>query len=1046
MERRYIGILALTPMLTLTMLVGTASAQTETEKTVEKESQKTVEKTVIEPPPIVSGNGATTSTSLLSSDKEIPKGTQKGGLSLGLDNRIRGSSAGTNGYKLPGIFGKILQDMSFAGAGRLTLRNNKVTGSADASQLFNYQSSGDLFNQRKVGPFQSSLDMTVNGTLFGVIKTGAHLNNSRFSTATSQPYSLEYAYPKEKEGGSAPRTRITLGNLTSGLSGNSLVGFNRQLQGAFFQRNLSKNSNLYTVATYTRASVRRGSFQGNGTSGPYLLNASQILPGSVTLLLNGQELKPGEDYELYEELGQINFIRGRILGREDTVEFTYEAQNYNTQSGLLTGTRYETSLATRKGMGLTNLGVTILRQQPSAKKTRTGRVIERQPISSNLNERYFIRGLVATGTNIEVKYLERPLVEAINGAPGDYIFNREGNFIQLRTPLPADTSLTGTSSLNITYIPAAPTGVTSNRQVLGLDGTIRLPANGNIRMELGQSNGEPGKPGGTAAVITTRFEGNGKTRVLKKKASDGTTNETRFTPKWNFQLGLNDTGRNFSGIDSTAGAFLRAEKGVKGNLSYTLTPEIQFDARQTQGKLFNGGGFGSSFGTPTTSTNSGVWTDNSDQSLALSYRPQSMARYVPQLTLSRSSRNNNTPPATGTVAGIRSSFNQDQLEMRWNLGAKFSLANTFSRTVSKGNSVFATGYTSTVGSGTSSTGSGVLGGVRDGTASTLTNSSSDASRLSLTYTPRENLSVTSTVNLSKISNSTGRNNAQDNGISITYSPIQNNSREQNLSLYLTLNDSSNGQSTGLLGSSSGGGFGSGGLGGVGSGSTASGQRTKTRNLRADWRQGSKLNFQVDYLQSLSLIPGYDNSDNNTVTSSIGWSPKDKLQFLANVTRNNVTYVGGQGNSRNLTYLLQSQVGPYGRSRFVTALQQMDFANSGGGGSSTFAAYDQGGKNRTLSARFDYSLKEISPFLQWDYLDTSAPFRSNSGSGSGSNFGANNTGQTNYNQGTLRLGADYKLGDVFVVTLDARIVRQHDRDNAKYSYRARTFNVELGLRF
>ena len=1075
--------LVLASTLALTTLVPCAPVQAQEteqkEKTEQKETTEQKESTQQEvtAPPLAATTTGTPPASIpppginsLGINTPNNGFGKRSGLSLGLNNTTNGLTSGANGVngrKLPGFLGKVLQDMSFSGQGRLVLRNNSVSGSTDATQLFSYQNNGDFFNQRKVGPFQSSVDMNLTGTLFGVIKTGAHLNNNRFATSASQPYSLEYAYPKEKDGSNPVRTRITVGNLTSGLTGNSLVSFNRQLQGVFFQRNLSKYSNLYTVATYTKAAVRRGSFQGNGTSGPYLLNANQILPGSVTLLLNGQELKPGEDYEIYEELGQINFIKGRILGREDTVEFTYEAQNYNTQSGLLTGTRYETALPTRKGLGLANLGVTLLRQQPSAQRTRTGNVVERQPISTNVNERYFILGRIATGTNIEVRYLERLLIESKDGSPGDYIFNRESNFIQLRTPLPADTSLTGTSSLSISYIPAAPLGVTSNRQLLGLDGTIRLPYNGNVNVQLGQSNGTDGNPGGIGAIVTSRFEGTGKTQIRRKKPATPLATvetpaastivtpslpsiETRFTPKWNLQFGVNDIGKNFSGIDSTSSAFLRAEKGLKSSFSYTLTPEFDFDTRLNKGRILSST---SSTTTSTSGTNTtGLWTDSADQSLSLRYHPLSAPRYIPQFTFSRNSRTN-TNPATTLIGGSSSTFTQDSLEARWNFGQKLSFSNTLARTRSKGNSVFATGYTNSVGTNLNTTGSGVLGEIRDTTGSTLTNSSSDSSRFALTYTPRENLSITSTLNLSRITNissqsssinNNNKSNARDNGISITFSPIQNNRREQNLSLYLTLNDSTNGQST--IGTTSA-------INSLNTGGTSlgNGQRTKTRNIRADWREGSHLSLQLDYLQSLSLIPGYDNTDNTTITSSIGWSPQQKLQFLANVSRNSNTYVGNQGSSHNTTYLLQSQVGPFGRSRLVAALQQLDFANTGGGSSTSFASYQQGGKNGTLSTRFDYQLKTLSPFLQWDYLNTSAPFRSsdttNGTSGTSSILGSSqSTGQTNYDQGTLRLGADYKLGDIFVITLDTRIIRQHDKDNAKYSYHARIFNLELGLRF
>jgi hypothetical protein len=46
----------------------------------------------------------------------------------------------------------------------------------------------------------------------------------------------------------------------------------------------------------------------------------------------------------------------------------------------------------------------------------------------------------------------------------------------------------------------------------------------------------------------------------------------------------------------------------------------------------------------------------------------------------------------------------------------------------------------------------------------------------------------------------------------------------------------------------------------------------------------------------------------------------------------------------------------------------------------------------------------------------------------------------------RLGIDFRLTQLFGATLDVRFARLRDRDNAAYSYSARSFNFDVSARF
>jgi hypothetical protein len=235
----------------------------------------------------------------------------------------------SNGEK---ILGKLGKDINISGGMSLSSQTSDISGGDLARETYSQQ-NGQNFDTRRLGPFNQAMDLTVQGKIFNAFSVNARLTNSRYGNFLNQRFGFNY-----KSSGTA----INVGDVNASLGGNELVTFSRSLQGLQFSRDFGGGKvRMSGIASLTRALTRRGTFQGNGTTGPYYLNGSNILLESEKLRLNGTELVRGNDYRIDYDTGQVIFSAGRIVNISDTVEFTYESQNYNTTPGLLTGTRWD---------------------------------------------------------------------------------------------------------------------------------------------------------------------------------------------------------------------------------------------------------------------------------------------------------------------------------------------------------------------------------------------------------------------------------------------------------------------------------------------------------------------------------------------------------------------------------------------------------------------------------------------------------------------------------------------------------------------------------
>ena len=922
---------------------------------------------------------------------------------------------GGNGEKVLGPLGK---GLSFSGGWSLTHRANSVSGSTQARSWYDYQNNNSFLNTRPLGPFQQNLDLHVQGKLLNVFDVNATLTNDKFRASQQQFVGLNFEDGKG--------TKLSLGDVNATLSGNELVSFSRNLQGLLVSREFGKGASggkLTGVASITRALTRRGNFQGNGTTGPYFVNAQQIMQGSETILLNGQKLVSGQDYKLDYFTGQLDMLSSRILNRQDTVEYTYEAQSFNTQAGVLTGLRYDLPQT-----GKTTMGVTLLNQKAGAGGVRGAAKLVTQyfPVVGDINYRYFLDSPPQGGKPTAVRYQNRLLTENV-----DYVYNASLNYLQLRVALPPDTSITGISSLAADYTPTTQAGVGGDRRVFGFDAQTALPGNGRVNLQLGQSDGVDKTRSGMGITLATTFQ------------SPANSKRT-----WTLTNTLRNIEPGFSSIDSTSSAFLRAERTLATSFAYNPGKLWNATVRLSQGKQ-GSSGLASTGATPAGGL---TWAGDRSLNLGVDITPESKSgRPLPQFTLRHDDRGQ-------TYTGSRSSYLSDTLGFRWTpkKDGALSFDGSLGRTASRGRSVFATAYTDTVGTG-ATTGSGtLLGGYRNGASGTTTDSASNLANLGVRYALNARLSVNGSLGLSKTSYlSGGTDTTSGNGT--TQRDLGMGLRYQITPALLvewTGSEGANGQSVAGYYAAAG------GVGGTG---TSTGQKTRNQNATVRFSPTEKLDLSLSHRRQLSLIPGYDSTENVSTDLSATANISPTFVLGAQVAQTNNTYVSGGGKSDNLSYGITTQHGPFGKLTFNTSLSRYSYgaglgslgtgtgtgtgvgAGIGGGlggGTSSFGASD--GITNALGVRANYDLPGASLFLLYSNTNQSP---SGSATGTGNSLsGSTYHSSSNFLDNDFQLGAQWKLTELVGMTFSTRLANRKDREDAQYSYRARTFNVDFGLRF
>jgi hypothetical protein len=926
------------------------------------------------------------------------------------------------------LLGPLGKGLTITGGASLRLMQNSVAGGQAGSQAYYDQNLSNQDYRSSVGGMQQTEDLTIQGRVFNAFDVNARLSNSKYGNQFDQVFSFNYKNRSDT-------TELGIGNLNKTLPGNELVTFSRSFQGVTFKRDFGGGKDVgQGLVSLTRAVTKRGSIRGNGTTGPYFLNASNIVEGTDHVRLNGQDLTAGKDYKIDYLLGQIQFTTP--IKPEDTVEFTYESRNYSTTPGLLTGVRWD--FHDDKGNAY---GITYLSQKSQGPHIYNGNIEERFPVIADPSYKYTLSSLIDPAYPVTIQWNNRLLIEGV-----DYYLNRQLRYFQLLTAsLPPDTSVTGQTSLTATYRPLQQNSIAGDRAVMGLDSTLRVAPNGNVGIQFGSSSAETSSQTGRGLILSTNWQ------------APGSSTHNR----WQFTAGYRDIGDSFSTIDSTAGAFLQAEKGVRAAFNYSPNPLYTFTSSLTRSEVANRSLAVTTGGV----TTAPVWATNESLNAGVN---------VNLRTLPISFQHRQTVQGSGGSSNTQNTFMTDEVRASWVASKILTLSSLLTQTTTHGRSVFASAYNNSVPNNGAQTGSTIIDQLQDATNQSTSDSTSTSSSLQATLTPAAWVSLTGNIGFTNLKSSTGTSGGgSSSGTSSVTSTSNNNSstsgsRARSTGLGLTLmpvrgmnivgnfSESSNGQSLQEYYNP-----GSGGTSTIIPTNTT-GQKTRSTSFGMQYVPFERLQLGANVNHTLSLVPGYDNTQSDSADFMVNTIVARWMQLNFSHVQQSVTYVGGQGDSHNKSMTVSALIGPFGRMTFNSALTRMDFGSAvytgssgsgltggsaggydsgSGSGSTSGNSYLQNGENLSWVVEGNYNIGRRQALVgTWRMIDQSAPTSGSSSANTGVRAG------TDFWQGTASLGYDLRLNEIMGFRVDFNLIKMVDRQDSRYSYRARTVTGNLTARF
>lgn len=418
----------------------------------------------------------------------------------------------------------LIDRIEISGYRRLGYHIRSVSGDREAYNVTNYSGLGNRH-------FTDLGSLQVSGRrVFGVFNFEAAFLDSRFSDPQAQRFSIDYA----RNG-----WQLNLGDIQgSMLNTNRFATFSRSLRGGQVGYK-SGNFQAKALMSQAKASAESLTLPGNGSSGPYYLQASQIVPESERIQVDGQPMVRGRDYTISYEVGSITFTTIAIAP-SSTIAVTFEAFGANAQRGTIDGA----GMSFDFGKG-GKIGVTALRQTARGNSFGSTRL-----------DRFFGFGPQSTPYVLQYEPLTtRPITVRVNGilqSEGvDYYFdpNNVATFFFTRF-MPA------TDEIDVVYTPKPRQTVDGDREVVGMDYKLPLGKNGSITYAAAQGR--------------LKSELNPSTGLAQ-----GITLDYVHGP-WALRANARDVPRGFVSVESTN--FNRNERAGDVGVVYTLDNKTKLSA------------------------------------------------------------------------------------------------------------------------------------------------------------------------------------------------------------------------------------------------------------------------------------------------------------------------------------------------------------------------------------------------------------------------------------------------------------------------------------
>ncbi|MCS7272631.1 MAG: hypothetical protein NZ550_00590 [Fimbriimonadales bacterium] len=736
-----------------------------------------------------------------------------------------------------------------------------------------------------------------------------HWTNHRFRN----PYDARITYTYE-----SPNFTVEWGDITAALGGsNPLVQFQRTLKGLTATARWG-NTRLRYITSETKASARTITIQGNDSSGPYYLQASQIVEGSERVQVDGVEKRRGEDYTIDYFGGILRFRDGMIIPRTSTIVVTYETYALNAAPNRLDGWRLETSF----GRGV-NLGVSVLSQKSAVRRGLRRR-----------QEQFYGFGAPSTPYDLQFPPLrdpDNPIIVTVAGVRQvegvDYYFDEVLPYRFYFTRFMPSTLI-----IQVEYTPRPDPSSTigGDREVVGLDLTLPIGRSGSLVWNAARSKATAigAKLEATAHVLTGRFEAG--------------------------RLSLNgifrDIPAEFVGIESVG--FRRNERGYQADLSYKLSAVSSFQASISQLRVASINPFSPIF--------SVGFTDTRIQTLTFTHAPrdgwQLTLNHNANATRTRNSRTDQNRYSLSLARGWRTfnfavGYERSRSDARGALGTGSRLAYDVQSIRSQLDWTPNTRLTIRASLAQSEVQQAQTSSGRD----TNTRFRSRDYTVEASWRPSDMLSVTY------------RWRESDSGTLGVSNPLPR-SRQFTDPLPPTFGVPTNPWGVGYNGN----GFSSGAP--LFSGFTYYGVRGSGQDFSLQWMPIPTLTIDLQWSENRSEGDLQTNSAQKSLSASISYAPFSWLALAANWSRQDVRFLSAVGTSRSEFLTLSADIGPLSRwtvsLNFYTMTTRSVLGEGFQGRQGTFVQQPRGfsaritydvGRNQNLFAEFQRTdLKGYQP--------------------------------------------------------------------------------------
>lgn len=913
-------------------------------------------------------------------------------------------------------------EIRVTGQHSLRYHMENISGSRDSYENSTY------YGRRGMGGYTDT-DVTISGKLFGLVSFETRYTDSLYGMPYDNRFKLSYA---------TKEFTLEAGDIQAGITGNSLLDFNRSLKGFTLSTSVLKGIKLSALMTEERAQTRTIVINGANRSGPYYVFAGQVVDGSARVRVNNREMVLGQDYTLDPYTGELNFLNGLIVHELDTIAVTFETYGYNQSPGTLTGWRGEVTSFKPLRFGVTYLNQASRQGGPLRTRTdqfygynsTTTPYVLDWPVEVNL-----IRDAEGKIIGCTPVY---PMTVTVSGIPQaygtDYVLDPLlPNRVYFKMAIPS------TQIIKITYTPASTDTSGGDRTVMGLDFNTPLGKMGTLTAEYARS--------------ALSLRSNSVSSDAWQIRSDMKLAGDRLRLNWT----LKNIGTNFTAVQSPG--FRRNDRGLTLSADYQANDRLKLNAsfeRSRRPAYSYTTGFGSSGLAPTAGL---------DSFNLASFRVNWQLGKNGTLSLTHNDMR------TNLATGGNSTHLTDTLSLQQTfgqLGLDLSLGRQNASTTARSYTTGQQGEALFVSYGT------------------------DAfnARAAARWRLGERLSFDATFNNSSMRTREGKSNtAQDISLSTRAVPLKN--------MTVTLSyqyQTSGGYSlfSGYLGGTSGSGFVDGiqtrqvgtigypmggltgyygggvnsGLGGYGNysggfgsglyglGAASFGGNSKGLTLGINYQPWPTLSLDMNWMSSSSVGDFLYNSKRSGLSFNATYNPGQRLSLFGGAMFQNVSYIGSSGGTTTSTVYLNAQARPLGKLitmasvNFMRSSTKVDPRDTGGttGGStggtgqdffggyygSGYGAYFGSGSTNLSSYgfRMEYPVwLSGNLFLQWDNADS--------------------TGFLASTQRTLSFGLVFDLGNNTQLQIGWRDQRFRSKTNtagSDYSYHVRSLDADLGIRF